>query len=106
MLILVIALIVFGPTKLPEIGRSMGRMLVEFRKASADFKRTIEDEVQAAESQKKPEPAALPAPPSAAPTPAPPPQGTVPAGTTPSEASPGEAGPSETTPAEKAGTSS
>ena len=40
-LILVIALIVFGPRKLPEIGKSMGRMLAEFRKASNDFKRTI-----------------------------------------------------------------
>ena len=35
-LILVIALIVFGPRKLPEIGKSMGRMLAEFRKASND----------------------------------------------------------------------
>ena len=46
-LILVIALIVFGPRKLPEIGKSMGRMLAEFRKASNDFKRTIEEEVEA-----------------------------------------------------------
>jgi TatA/E family protein of Tat protein translocase len=46
-LILVIALIVFGPRKLPEIGKTMGKMLAEFRKASSDFKRTIEDEVEA-----------------------------------------------------------
>jgi sec-independent protein translocase protein TatB len=46
-LILVIALIVFGPRKLPEIGKSLGRMLSEFRKASNDFKRTIEEEVEA-----------------------------------------------------------
>ena len=46
-LILVIALIVFGPRKLPDIGKSVGRMLAEFRKASNDFKRTIEDEVEA-----------------------------------------------------------
>jgi Tat protein translocase TatB subunit len=46
-LILVIALIVFGPRKLPEIGKSVGKMLAEFRKASNDFKRTIEDEVEA-----------------------------------------------------------
>jgi Tat protein translocase TatB subunit len=46
-LILVIALIVFGPRKLPEIGKSVGRMLAEFRKASNDFKRTIEEEVEA-----------------------------------------------------------
>lgn len=47
LLILVLALIVFGPRKLPEIGKSMGKMLAEFRKASNDFKRTIEDEVEA-----------------------------------------------------------
>ena len=46
-LILVIALIVFGPRKLPEIGKSVGKMLAEFRKASNDFKRTIEEEVEA-----------------------------------------------------------
>ena len=46
-LILVVALIVFGPRKLPEIGKSVGKMMAEFRKASNDFKRTIEDEVEA-----------------------------------------------------------
>jgi Tat protein translocase TatB subunit len=46
-LILVVALIIFGPRKLPEIGKSMGRMLAEFRKASNDFKRTLDDEVEA-----------------------------------------------------------
>lgn len=45
-LILVIALIVFGPRRLPDIGKSVGKMLVEFRRASNDFKRTIEDEVE------------------------------------------------------------
>ena len=47
LLILVLALIVFGPRKLPEMGKSMGKMLAEFRKASNDFKRTIEEEVEA-----------------------------------------------------------
>lgn len=47
LLILVVALIVFGPRKLPEIGKTMGKMLAEFRKASTEFKRTIEDEVDA-----------------------------------------------------------
>jgi Tat protein translocase TatB subunit len=46
-LILVIALIVFGPRKLPEIGKSVGRMMAEFRKASHDFRRTLEEEVEA-----------------------------------------------------------
>ena len=74
-LILVIALIVFGPRKLPEIGKSMGRMLAEFRKASNDFKRTIEEEVEADKlrtlaspdvaetTAPRPAPAAEPAPP-------------------------------------------
>jgi sec-independent protein translocase protein TatB len=46
-LILVVALIVFGPRKLPEIGKSLGRMMGEFRRASNEFRRTIEDEVEA-----------------------------------------------------------
>jgi TatA/E family protein of Tat protein translocase len=46
-LILVIALIVFGPKKLPEIGKNLGKMIGEFRRASNDFQRTIEQEVEA-----------------------------------------------------------
>jgi TatA/E family protein of Tat protein translocase len=45
LLILVVALIFFGPRKLPELARSMGKGLAEFRKASDDFKRTWEREV-------------------------------------------------------------
>ncbi len=56
-LILVIALIVFGPRKLPEIGRTAGKMLAEFRKASAEFQRTIDREV--AEDEAKSRQAAL-----------------------------------------------
>ena len=44
--ILVIALIFFGPRKLPTLARSMGKSLAEFRKASEDFKRTWEREVE------------------------------------------------------------
>ncbi|MEN3329278.1 MAG: sec-independent protein translocase protein TatA [Acidobacteriota bacterium] len=43
--ILVIALIFFGPRKLPQLAKSMGKGLAEFRKASDDFKRTWEREV-------------------------------------------------------------
>jgi sec-independent protein translocase protein TatB len=43
--IIVIALIFFGPRKLPQLARSMGKGLAEFRKASDDFKRTWEREV-------------------------------------------------------------
>jgi Tat protein translocase TatB subunit len=46
-LIFVVALIVFGPRKLPEIGKSLGKMMAEFRKASNDFRSTIESEVEA-----------------------------------------------------------
>lgn len=46
-LIFVVALIVFGPRKLPDIGKSLGRMMAEFRKASNDFRSTIENEVEA-----------------------------------------------------------
>jgi len=48
-LIFVVALLLFGPRKMPQIGRSIGRALGEFRRASNDFKRTIEDEVAADE---------------------------------------------------------
>jgi len=43
--ILVMALIFFGPRKLPQISRSLGKSIAEFRKASEDFKRTWEREV-------------------------------------------------------------
>jgi Tat protein translocase TatB subunit len=46
-LIFVVALIIFGPRKLPEIGKSLGKMMAEFRKASNDFRSTIESEVEA-----------------------------------------------------------
>ncbi len=45
LLILLLALLIFGPRKLPEIGRTVGRSLAEFRKASADFKMSLEHEV-------------------------------------------------------------
>ena len=45
MLIFAVALILFGPRKLPQIGKTFGRALGEFRRASNDFKRTIEEEV-------------------------------------------------------------
>ena len=48
-LIFVIALIVFGPKKLPEIGRTIGKALGEFKKATDDFKNTIEREVRVEE---------------------------------------------------------
>ena len=41
-----LALIIFGPKKMPEIGRQIGRALAEFKKASNDFKMQIEDEIR------------------------------------------------------------
>lgn len=49
LLIFVVALLLFGPRKMPQIGRSLGRAIGEFRRASNEFKRTIEDEVAADE---------------------------------------------------------
>src|SRR4030095_16382044 len=46
MIIMVIALIIFGPRKLPELGRSLGKSIGEFKRASEDFKRTWEREVE------------------------------------------------------------
>lgn len=45
-LILVIALVIFGPRKLPELGKSLGQAMNQFRKASDEFKRTWEQEVE------------------------------------------------------------
>jgi len=45
LLILVVALIVFGPRKLPQLSRQLGKSLADFRRASEDFKQTWEKEV-------------------------------------------------------------
>lgn len=47
--ILVIALIVIGPQKLPELAKSLGKGLAEFKKASDDFQRNVSDQVRKAE---------------------------------------------------------
>lgn len=43
--ILVIALLIFGPKRLPELGRTIGKGMAQFRKASNDLKRSIETEI-------------------------------------------------------------
>lgn len=62
MVIFVIALIIFGPRKLPELGRSLGRSLNEFKRASNELRSTLEEEVRLEEQReqqaaaRKPEP--------------------------------------------------
>lgn len=56
--ILVIALLVFGPKRLPELGRSLGKALTDFRRASMDVKTSIENEIRKID---EPPPAAAPA---------------------------------------------
>lgn len=51
LLIFAVALIVFGPKKLPEIGRTLGKALGEFKKATDDLKNTIEREVRLEETK-------------------------------------------------------
>jgi TatA/E family protein of Tat protein translocase len=46
LLIFIIALIIFGPKKLPDLGRSIGRAMSEFKKASDEFQDTIRSEMQ------------------------------------------------------------
>ena len=63
-IIFVIALIIFGPRKLPELGKSLGRSLNEFKKASNDLQNTLEQEIkleeqkESAAAARKPEPEA------------------------------------------------
>lgn len=45
-LIFIVALLIFGPKKLPDLGRSVGRALSEFKKASDDFQSTMREEMQ------------------------------------------------------------
>ncbi|MGC4084575.1 MAG: TatA/E family twin arginine-targeting protein translocase [Vicinamibacterales bacterium] len=53
--IFVIALIIFGPRKLPELGRSLGKSLAEFKRASNELKSTLEEEIRIEEQQQKSE---------------------------------------------------
>jgi len=53
LVILVVALILFGPRKLPQLSRSLGKSLGEFKRASEDFKKTWEKEVALEEREKE-----------------------------------------------------
>lgn len=50
-IIFVIALIIFGPRKLPELGRSLGKSLAEFKKASNELRSTLEEEIRIEEQK-------------------------------------------------------
>lgn len=59
--IMLLALLIFGPRKLPELGRSLGRSLGEFKRASNELRNTLDEEIRieeqrSAESQRAPEP--------------------------------------------------
>jgi sec-independent protein translocase protein TatA len=49
--IFVIALLVFGPRKLPELGKSLGKSLAEFKRATNELKKTWEEEVRTEEDE-------------------------------------------------------
>ena len=50
MMIMLLALLLFGPKKLPEIGKQVGKALGEFKRASNDLKRSIQDEMDKAQA--------------------------------------------------------
>lgn len=92
-IILVIALIIFGPRKLPELGRSLGKSIGEFKKASNELRSTLEEEIRIEETRESraamraeqdtalaaaaTPPSATPTPVTPTPTPAPPVDETV-----------------------------
>ena len=47
----IIALLIFGPRKLPELGKSLGKSIAEFKRASNELKNTLEDEIRSEEIQ-------------------------------------------------------
>ena len=61
-IIFVIALIVFGPRRLPDLGRSLGRAIAEFKRATSELQHSLEDEIRREESPSRAE---APPPPAA-----------------------------------------
>jgi len=84
--IAVIALIIFGPRKLPELGKSLGKSIAEFKRASNELKNTLEEEIRTEELQDARKSAQIP------PTAATPPASPAPVTTTAPE---GETAPRE-----------
>jgi sec-independent protein translocase protein TatA len=54
LIILTIALIIFGPRKLPELGRSLGKSLGEFKRASNELRNTLDEEIRLEEQRSTP----------------------------------------------------
>jgi TatA/E family protein of Tat protein translocase len=68
LIILTLALIIFGPRKLPELGRSLGKSLGEFKRASNELRNTLDEEIRIEEersAQRAAAPTTPPAPASA-----------------------------------------
>ena len=63
----VIALLIFGPRKLPELGKSLGKSIAEFKRASNELKNTLEDEIRTEELQTQRKSAEVPSTQSGAP---------------------------------------
>ena len=51
--IFVIALIIFGPRKLPELGKSLGKSIAEFKRASNELRNTLEEEIRIEEAREE-----------------------------------------------------
>jgi sec-independent protein translocase protein TatA len=77
-IIFVIALIIFGPRKLPELGRSLGKSIAEFKRASNELKSTLEEEIRLDEQRATLEATKAAAPPVVPPVAAIPHEETVP----------------------------
>lgn len=60
--IFALALLILGPKKLPELGKQLGRSLGEFKRASTDLKRSIEEEVEKVARDEAEKPAPAPGP--------------------------------------------
>ena len=93
--VFIVVLVVFGPQKLPELARGLGKLMAEFRKASTDFKSAFEEEMRDLERQaREVERRKIEAAASAPTTPAQPATQGTPSGVetqnTPSELAPGE----------------
>ncbi len=73
--IFVIALIIFGPRKLPELGKSLGKSIAEFKRASNELRNTLEEEIRIDEQRQK----------TASPTPLPAASSTTPLSAVPNE---------------------